>query len=191
MIWAVVTGTRLPARSRHHRLQCIFIYCWITIYLWLQGFKCISFAGFTVSVKRSHHSWFFYMCCGYMTGHLQHLTGPGAAFLPGVYGATNRLKDHQLSLNISCLLHLSLYMLAALCSPWYKHWRHLSYPRLPNPVLIFRQNVVDSASRFSSHLKNNLFLIIALGVLSFGMTLANLDILPHITRGEIQVMLHW
>ena len=156
----------------------------LLIYLLIAGFGMYKLCRFyCISKEVSIIAGVSYMCCGYMTGHLQHFNWiSGAAFLPWSLWSYHRLKD-QLSLKHILLAALCLYMLAASAHPGISIGA--IYLILAYSIFIyFSDKNVAPASRFSSYLKNNLFLIIALGVLSFGMIAGYLDILPHITRGE-------
>lgn len=124
-----------------------------------------------------------YMCCGYMTGHLQHFNWiSGAAFLPWSLWAYHRLKN-ELTLKNVLLSSLCLYMLAASAHPGITIGA--LYLLFAYSIFIyFSDRDKSTVKHFSSYVQVNLILIIVLGMLSLGMIAGYLDLLPHITRGE-------
>lgn len=129
-----------------------------------------------------------YMCCGYNVGHLQHFNWlSGAAFLPGCVWAYLVLQQNFSIKNIlqSALL---FYLFISSAHPGITIGAFYFFIALL--LFLFFKN--EKKNNFSARIKkfafSNSLLLISLIVLSIGMIVGYLDIIPHFSRGS-KVML--
>lgn len=129
-----------------------------------------------------------FMCCGYNVGHLQHFNWlSGTAFLPWCLWFYLLLQNN-LSLKNILFTAIAFYLFISAAHPGliigaFYFFLPLSF------YLFFTSNKTSIiASRLKLVFLKNIFFLIALIIISAGLIIGYLDILPYFSRGE-KVML--
>jgi hypothetical protein len=130
-----------------------------------------------------------YMCCGYNVGHLQHTNWlSGAAFLPWCLWSYMNLQE-RFSAGKLLIAALAFYSLISAAHPGITIAAFYFFAAFAIYSFISAEKQLSVGKRVYSFAKTNVSLIIAVGLLSAGMIIGYMDIIPHFTRGE-KVALH-
>jgi hypothetical protein len=162
----------------------------ILLYIFIGGLGMYALTGYwNLQNKIKLIAGVAYMCCGYNVGHMQHFNWlSGAAFLPWcMWGYLLLHKNPSLKNLLQCSLLFYLFLSSA-------------HPGLVIGALYFFTGIAlflfMRNERKLSFVKNlrtsgtkNLLLLAILAVLSTGMIIGYLDILPYFSRGQ-KVLLH-
>jgi len=120
-----------------------------------------------------------YMCCGYITAHLQHFNWvTGAAFLPWCLWALREMQKEASWKNL-LIAAIFFYLLFSSSHPgiiigsayFFSAW------------IIFEYFTRAGELNFKGFLKSHSILFLLIGILCAGMTISYAEIIPYITRG--------
>ena len=125
-----------------------------------------------------------YMCCGYNVGHLQHFNWlSGAAFLPWcIWGYL--LIQQNLSIKNILLSAVLFYLFISSAHPGITIGAFYFFIALALFLFFKKENQNNVSGRIKKFAFANSFLLIMILVLSAGMIVGYLDIIPHFTRGS-------
>ena len=154
-------------------------------YLFIGGIGMYKLSGyFNLQNKAGFIAAIAYMCCGYNVGHLQHFNWlSGAAFLPWcVWGYL--LLQQNFSIKNILQSALLFYLFISSAHPGISIGAFYFFIALT--LFLFFKNEMHSNifKRIKKFAISNSVLLITLMILSVGMIVGYLDILPHFSRGE-------
>lgn len=156
----------------------------ILLYILLGGLGMYKLAAlFTRNNAIAFIAGISFMCCGYNVGHLQHVNWlSGACFLPWCTWAYLRMLQSPSLKNI-LLCVLFFYLLAASAHPGIL----IGAAYFFTGILLFRLfSSPGSGAKKTAviFLRSHILLLVLLLIVSAGMIVSYLDILPFFTRGE-------
>lgn len=162
----------------------------VLAYILIGGIGMYKLSGyFNLQTKVRFIAALAYMCCGYNVGHMQHFNWlSGAAFLPWcVWGYL--LLHQKISLKNIFQSALLFYLFVSSAHPGITIGAIYFFIELSFFFFFKNEKGYNMARRIKKFALVHFILVIALILLSTGLIIGYLDILPHFTRGD-KVSLH-
>lgn len=157
----------------------------VLIYIFIAAIGMYKLAGlFNLNRQVSFIAAIAYMCCGYFVGHLQHFNWlSGAAFLPWCIWCYLVLQT-QFTIKNILLSALLFYLFISSAHPGLSIGAFYFFIALLLFLFFKNENRVNIYGRLKKIAATNAVLLVLLLILSAGMIIGYLDILPHFSRGE-------
>jgi hypothetical protein len=161
----------------------------VMIYIFIGGIGMYKLCRyFNIQNKVRFIAAIAYMCCGYNVGHLQHFNWvSGAAFLPWcIWGYLFLQQDFSIkNILLSAVL---FYLFISSAHPGITIGAFYFFIAVSLFVFFKRADQKKNSVRIKKFVFANSLLLIVLLVLSAGMLIGYLDIIPHFTRGSKVVL---